>query len=246
MHQFTTPTLSQTIWPRWASIQFVIVPIVQTLFPVTFAYSLSSEAVVMRQLRKWKRLWRRFWHAHTRGLPWGLQEIVEVHCSRRRLLRKGQEFHVCTINKSAHTKKKSGNLLKAPRILYNEGNNCFVKNMNVRERDRLAWRKHFNVLNTSVICKINLSDLSKELSYLILLSVKQGGIKYHFWSLWYDSTWDWTPISRTIYSCANKWLLNRNVYFKPNIQFALFFSITVRESRLISASFLRRFLIIHS
>ena len=27
------------------------------LLPVTFGYSLSSEAVVMRQLRKWKRLW---------------------------------------------------------------------------------------------------------------------------------------------------------------------------------------------
>ena len=33
--------------------------LVQTLLPVTFGYSLSSEAVVMRQLRKWKRLWRR-------------------------------------------------------------------------------------------------------------------------------------------------------------------------------------------
>ena len=34
--------------------------IVQTLLPVTFGYSLSSEAVVvMRQLRRWKRLWRR-------------------------------------------------------------------------------------------------------------------------------------------------------------------------------------------
>ena len=28
-----------------------------------------------------------------------------MHCSRRRLLRRGLEFHVCTINKSAHTKK---------------------------------------------------------------------------------------------------------------------------------------------
>ena len=27
-------------------------------------------------------------------------------------------------------------------------------------------------------------------TYLILLSVKQGCIKYHFYSLWYDSTWD--------------------------------------------------------
>ena len=30
------------------------------------------------------------------------------------------------------------------------------------------------------------------------LSVKQGGIKYHFLSLWYDSSWEWTPVSRTI------------------------------------------------
>ena len=28
-----------------------------------------------------------------------------MHCSRRRLLRRGLEFHVCTINKSAHRKK---------------------------------------------------------------------------------------------------------------------------------------------
>ena len=34
-------------------------PIVLTLLPVTFGYSLSSQAVVMRQLRRWKRLWRR-------------------------------------------------------------------------------------------------------------------------------------------------------------------------------------------
>ena len=34
-------------------------PIVRTLLPVTFGYSLSPEAVIMRQLRRWKRLWRR-------------------------------------------------------------------------------------------------------------------------------------------------------------------------------------------
>ena len=59
MHQSTTPSLSQTIWPRWASTQFLSLPIVQTLLHVTFGYSLSSEAVAMRQLRRWKRLWRR-------------------------------------------------------------------------------------------------------------------------------------------------------------------------------------------
>ena len=49
------------------------------------------------------------WHAHTRGLPWGLPEVVgtvpEVHCSWRRLLRRGLEFHVYTINKRSNTKK---------------------------------------------------------------------------------------------------------------------------------------------
>ena len=48
------------------------------------------------------------WHTHTRGLLWGLPGVVwtvQVHCSRRRLLRRGLEFHVCTINKSVHTKK---------------------------------------------------------------------------------------------------------------------------------------------
>ena len=59
IHQSTTSSLSQTIWPRWTSRQFFTVPIVQTLVPVTFGYSLTSEAVVMRQLRRWKRLWRR-------------------------------------------------------------------------------------------------------------------------------------------------------------------------------------------
>ena len=34
-----------------------------------------------------------------------VQKVQHVHCSRRRLIRRGQEFNVCTINKSAHTKK---------------------------------------------------------------------------------------------------------------------------------------------
>ena len=47
------------------SRQFVRLHIVQTLHPVTFAYSLSSEAVVMRQLRRWKGCDEGHWHAHT-------------------------------------------------------------------------------------------------------------------------------------------------------------------------------------
>ena len=52
MHQSTTPSLSQTIWPIWAPRQFPSLPIVQTFLPVIFGYSLSSEAVVMRQLMR--------------------------------------------------------------------------------------------------------------------------------------------------------------------------------------------------
>ena len=59
IHQSTTLSLSLTIWPSWSSKQFLSLPIVQTLVPVTFAYPLSSEAVVMRQLRRWERLWRK-------------------------------------------------------------------------------------------------------------------------------------------------------------------------------------------
>ena len=63
----------------------------------------------MRQLRRWKRLDEGHWHAHTRGLPWGLSKdggtVQQVHCSRGRLFRTGLEFYACTINKSAHTKK---------------------------------------------------------------------------------------------------------------------------------------------
>ena len=36
-----------------------------------------------------------------------------------------------------------------------------------------------------------------------MLSVKQEGIKYHFLSLWYDSTWDWTQVSRAIGEHSN-------------------------------------------
>ena len=48
--------------------QLLSLPLVKTLFPVTFGYSLSSEAVVMRQLRRWMMLWRR-------GLPRGIAEV---------------------------------------------------------------------------------------------------------------------------------------------------------------------------
>ena len=66
--QCTSLQLHPCHWQRWASRQFLSLPIVQTLLPETFAYSLSSrknlEAVITRQLRKWKRLW---WRSLTRS-----------------------------------------------------------------------------------------------------------------------------------------------------------------------------------
>ena len=38
MPQSTTPSLLQTIWPRWASRQFLTITIVQTLLPVTWLF----------------------------------------------------------------------------------------------------------------------------------------------------------------------------------------------------------------
>ena len=34
--------------------------------------------------------------------------------------------------------------------------------------------------------------------YLTMLSVKQGRIKYHFLSLWYDLIWDWSLVFQAI------------------------------------------------
>ena len=45
-----------------------------------------------------------------------------------------------------------------------------------------------------------------------MLSVKQGGIKYHFLSLWYDSTWDWTR--QTLKPSCQYPVLKRNPILK--------------------------------
>ena len=44
-----------------------------------------------------------------------------------------------------------------------------------------------------------------------MLSVKQGDIKYHFFSLWYDSTWDWTPVSQAFGEHSTSDQLNTSI-----------------------------------
>ena len=105
----TTPSLSQTIWPRWVSRQFLTLPIVQNLLPVTFGYSLRSEAVVMRQLKRWKRLWRRsLTRSHKRTSMGPCKKLLERYkciAPGGDYFKRVLEFHVCTVTKSAHTKK---------------------------------------------------------------------------------------------------------------------------------------------
>ena len=115
MHQFTTPSLSQTIWPRWASRQFLTLSIVQTLLSVTFGYSLSSKAVVMRQLRKWRRLWRRsLTPSHLHG---ALQKLLERY--NKCIAAGGDYFEgdwsfMCVLSIKVPIQKKSGNLFNNP------------------------------------------------------------------------------------------------------------------------------------
>ena len=119
MHQSTTPFLSQTIWPRWASRQFLSLSIVQTLLPVTFGYSLSSEAVVMRQLRRWKRLWQRsLTRSHKRTSMGPCRSCWNGTTSAlqpEEITWKGTRDS-CVLSIKVPIQKKSGNLSYAPRI----------------------------------------------------------------------------------------------------------------------------------
>ena len=46
-----------------------------------------------------------------------------------------------------------------------------------------------------------------------MLSVKQGGIKYHFLTLWYDSTRDWTQVFSGIDEHSNHYNNIRYKYY---------------------------------
>ena len=118
MHQSTTPSLSQTIWLRWASRHFITLPIVQTLLPVTFGYSLSSEAVVMRQLRRWKRPWRRSLTCSHKRTSMGPSRS----CWNGKCIAAGGDYFeddcsfMSVLSIKVPIRKNSGNLLDAPCI----------------------------------------------------------------------------------------------------------------------------------
>ena len=110
MHQSTTPYLSQTIWPGWASRQFLTLPIVETLHPRDFWLFPKLRGCRYETIEEMKEAITKVIDTLTqKEISLGLLEVIgtveQVHCSRRRLLWRGREFHVCTISKSAQTKK---------------------------------------------------------------------------------------------------------------------------------------------
>ena len=114
MHQFITPSISQTIWPRRASRLSLSLSVALILLPVTFAYSLSSQAVVMRQLRRWKRLWRRSLTRSHKRTPVGRSRNcwngITSALQPEEITSKGTRVSC------VYYQKKSGKLFNAPRI----------------------------------------------------------------------------------------------------------------------------------
>ena len=68
--------------------------------------------------------------------------------------------------------------------------------------------------------------------YLIMLSVKQGVIKYHFLSLWYDSTWDYFSLYIYISLSLSLYLyIYIYIYISLSLYFSLSLSLTHTHTR---------------
>ena len=121
--QCTSPQLHPchlTIWTRWPSRQFLTHPIAQTLLTVTFGYSLSSEAVVMRQLRRWKRLRRRsLTRSHKKtsmGPSRSCWNGTTSALQPEEITSKGTRVSCVLLSMKISIRQKSGYLFKDPRI----------------------------------------------------------------------------------------------------------------------------------
>ena len=78
MHHSTTPSLSQTIWPRLASRQFPSLPRAQTLFPVTFGYSLSLRGCRYETIEEMKEAVTKVIDMLTQeDFHWAFQKLLE-------------------------------------------------------------------------------------------------------------------------------------------------------------------------
>ena len=121
MQQSTTPSLSQTIWPRWASRQFLGLPIVQTLLPVTFGYSLSSQAVT-DTIEKMNEALTKVIDTLTQENFYGAsEELLERYnkcIAAGGDYFEGDESFICVLSIKVPIQKKSDNLLNDPVYIY--------------------------------------------------------------------------------------------------------------------------------
>ena len=83
---------------------------------LSFSYNSWLPQSALLFTNSWRK--NRWIHAFPKSISvkWN-QTVQHVHCSWRRILRRGLEFHVCTINKSTHT-KKVGKLISWSSYIY--------------------------------------------------------------------------------------------------------------------------------
>ena len=119
MHQSTTPSLSQTIWARWASTQFLGLPIVETLLSVTFAFFHKLRGSRYDAIEEMEE-------AATKVIDTLTQE--DFHGAFQKWLERynksiaaggdyfeGYESFMCELSLKVPIRKKSGNLFNDPR-----------------------------------------------------------------------------------------------------------------------------------
>ena len=113
MYQSITPYLSQTIWPRWASRQFLSHPIVQTLLPETFAYSLSSVCCYETTEEMKEALTKVIDTLTQEDFHGAFQKLLEWYSkciAARGHYFKGDLSFMCVLSIKVPIRKKSGNL----------------------------------------------------------------------------------------------------------------------------------------
>ena len=115
IHKSPNPSLSQTIWPRWASRQFLSLPIVRTLLPVTWLFpkhrgcryeTIKDMKVDMTKLTK--TLTQEDFHGACRSCWNGTTSVLQPE--------EITSSFICVLPIKVHIPKKSGTLFNDPRI----------------------------------------------------------------------------------------------------------------------------------
>ena len=113
--QSTTPSLSQTIWPRWAPRLFLSLPIVQTLLPVTWLFP-KLRGCRYETIEEMKE-------AVTKVIGTIIQEDFQKLLKQyNKCIAAGGDYFdgnysfMCVLSIKVPIRKKSGNLFNGPRI----------------------------------------------------------------------------------------------------------------------------------